>query len=263
MPQARSWKDKKVCNMKEHFNPSRTPAAPLKTGFREGILPLGGLVGITAVLVAIFAISLHFGSSMEPIIPPHVDDGETVDPNPLRLAFMLTAFAAAFIFAYFAEKAGKQGKTYAAYWLGFTGGTLIWQSVGEASWHFSLPCEDFLICFTHLESSASLWLVLLTTVLLAYCAKRRAFGWGAWIFILTFVGHWFTHFAQIGTFPLVSKLMEEGQWYVITGSVLGISTTLAALWLNFFAARTTKARLCSCLLLYFGLGIIVTGVGGV
>lgn len=38
---------------------------------------------------------------------------------------------------------------------------------------------------------------------------------------------------------------------------------LAALYLNFFAARTRQARLCCCLMLYFGIGIIVTGVSGI
>ena len=203
--------------MREHFTPSKTPTAPWRTGLREGVLPILGLLGITAVLVGIFYLFLHIGESMEPVVPPHVDDGETVDPNPMRLAFVLLAFAAAFVFAYFAERSGQAGRTWPAFWLGYTGGTLLWQSVGEGSWHFSLPCEDFLICFTHLESSAS---------------------------------------------PLVSRIMEEGEWYVITGAAVGITTCLVALWLNFFAARHTKARLCCSLLLYFGIGVIATGVGG-
>lgn len=248
--------------MREHFTPSKTPTVPWRTGLREGVLPILGLLGITAVLVGIFYLFLHIGESMEPVVPPHVDDGETVDPNPMRLAFVLLAFAAAFVFAYFAERSGQAGRTWPAFWLGYTGGTLLWQSVGEGSWHFSLPCEDFLICFTHLESSASLWLVLLTILFIAYCAHRRAFGWGAWVFILSFVGNWFGHFVQIGTFPLVSRIMEEGEWYVITGAAVGIMTCLVALWLNFFAARHTKARLCCSLLLYFGIGVIATGVGG-
>lgn len=248
--------------MQVHFSFSKTPAAPWKTDLREGVLPLAGLVCITLLLVLVFALCLHFGGLMDPVLPPHIDDGEEVDPNPLRLVFMLSGFCLSFVFAWLAERNAKQGRTWPAFWWGYAGGTLIWQSVGEASWHFSLPCEDFLVCFAHLESSSSLWLVLMTTALLVYCAKRKAFGWGVWIFVLSFVGNWFGHFIQIGTFPLVSRWLEEGEWYVITGAAVGITTSLLALWLNFFAARTTKARLCCCLLLYFGLGVIVTGVGG-
>ncbi|MBQ9661477.1 MAG: hypothetical protein IJV37_09540 [Bacteroidales bacterium] len=248
--------------MREHFSLSKTPVVPWRTGLREGIFPLAGILGITIGLVAVFYLFLHLGARMAPVVQPHVDDGELVDPNPLRLVFVLAGFVASLVFFRYAELAGNQGRIWPAFWLGYAGGTLIWQSVGEASWHFGLPSEDFLICFVHLESSASLWLVLMTTALLVYCAHRRAFGWGAWVFILSFVGNWFGHFVQIGTFPLVSRLMEEGDWYVITGTAVGIPVCLLALWLNFFAARTTKARLCCCLLLYFGIGIIVTGVGG-
>ena len=233
-----------------------------KLAFREGIVPILGLIGITGILVAIFYLCLKLGQGMGFVIPPHVDDGEEVDPNPLRLGFMIVGFAISMLLAYLADKKGQEGKIYPAFWLGYTGGTLIWQSVGEASWHFSLPCGDFLICFAHLESGASLWLVLMTAILLAYCYRRRAFGWGAWVFILTFVGNWFGHFIQIGTYPLVSQLMEEGEWYMIVGAAIGLTTVAAALWLNFRKANSIKQRLLCCLMLYFGIGIIVTGVGG-
>ena len=49
---------------------------------------------------------------------------------------------------------------------------------------------------------------------------------------------------------------------MITGWTFGLLTIAVALVLNFFAARTTKARLCCALLAYFGLGILVTGVAG-
>lgn len=233
-----------------------------KTALREGVLPLLGLLGITGVLVLIFYLCLYLGHDMNSVIPPHIDDGEEVDPNPLRLVFMIVGFAVSMVLAYMADRKGQEGKIYPAFWLGYTGGTLIWQSVGEASWHFSLPCGDFLICFAHLESGASLWLVLMTAILLAYCYRRKAFGWGAWVFILSFVGNWFGHFIQIGTYPLVSALMEEGHWYMLVGATVGILTVLAALWLNFRKASGTKEHLLCCLMLYFGIGIITTGVGG-
>ena len=67
---------------------------------------------------------------MEPVIPIHVDDGETVDPNPLRLTFMISAFIMAFVLAVVADRKGKQGRTLPAFWWGYAAGTLLWQSVG-------------------------------------------------------------------------------------------------------------------------------------
>ena len=32
----------------------------------------------------------------------------------------------------------REGKILPAFWLGYTGGTLLWQSTGECAWHFSI-----------------------------------------------------------------------------------------------------------------------------
>ena len=235
----------------------------MKQSWKEGVLPIAGIIGITAGLVLIFYAFLIIGREMAPVFPVHVDDGEFVDPNPMRLTFSLLAFVLSFFLAAWAEKKGSRGEIWPAFWIAYTGGTLLWQGVGECSWHFGFRGPDYLICFVHLESSASLFLVLMTTALLIYCAKKKAFGWGVWVFVLTFIGNWFGHFVQIGTYPIVHTLMEESSWYKITGAGFGIPTTLLALYLNFRKARSTQEHLCCCLLLYFGIGIIVTGVAGI
>ncbi|MBO4489702.1 MAG: hypothetical protein J5741_08640 [Bacteroidales bacterium] len=234
------------------------PLPSARQALREGLLPIVGILLITGVLVALFALSLHFGSDMKPIIDPHYDDGELVDPNPMRFVFMLTAFVAAFVFAAFADRSGMMK----AFWLGYTGGTLLWQSTGECAWHFSIPTEEYIMCFPHIEGASAVIMVIVCTVLLVYCLRRRAFSWGVWIFVLSFIGNWFGHFIQIGSYPLVHRIMEETSWFVITGWTFGLASITVALVLNFFAARTTKARLCCALLAYFGLGILVTGVAG-
>ena len=220
-------------------------------------------MAITGILVAIFAMFIHFGSGMEPVVPPHLDDGEAVDSSPTRLAFMCLAFVSAFFFAWLACKKGREGKLLPAFWLGYTGGTLLWQSTGECAWHFSIVSEDYLMCFPHIEGASALILVIVTSILLVYCYRRNAFDWGVWVFVLSFIGNWFGHFVLIGTYPLVSGLMEEEVWFRGAGLSIGLATVLTALVLNYHAARTRQARLCCCLMLYFGIGIIVTGVSGI
>ena len=249
--------------MKDHFTFSRTAHAPARVIVKETILPLGGIIVITGILVAIFALCLHWGSGLEPVIPIHVDDGETVDPNPLRLAFMITAFLLAFPLAYVADRKGKSGKTLPAFWIGYCAGTLLWQSVGECAWHFSIQEEEYLMCFPHIEGASAIFMVIITTILLVYCYRRRAFTWGVWVFVLSFVGNWFGHFVMIGTYPLVHFLMDEDVWFKGAGAILGTLTCISAVLLSVYAARDTKARLCCCLMLYFGIGIIITGVTGI
>ena len=119
------------------------------------------------------------------------------------------------------------------------------------------------MCFPHIEGASAIFLVIITTILLVYCYKQQAFSWGVWVFVLSFVGNWFGHFVLIGTYPLVHTMLEEEVWFKGAGAVLGTLTCLAAILLEIYAARDTKARLCCCLMLYFGIGIIVTGVTGI
>ena len=247
----------------KHFEFMGKPVASRQDIVRDGVLPIGGILVITAVLVGLFALFLHLGSGMEPVIPIHMDDGETVDPNPMRLVFMLSAFVLAFILAYVADRKGKAGKTMPAFWFGYAAGTLLWQSVGECAWHFSIQEDEYLMCFPHIEGASAIFLVILTTILVVYCYRRRAFTWGVWVFLLSFVGNWFGHFALIGTYPIVHELMEEEVWFRDSGAILGGLTCIGALLLDIYAARDKKARLCCCLMLYFGIGMIVTGVCGI
>lgn len=228
---------------------------------KEVLLPLAGLVGITAGLVALFYLFLFIGKNMPPVIPPHMDDGEIVDPNPMRLAYMIIGFIVSLLLAGLASR--KHKETYPAFWIGFAGGTMLWQSVGECSWHFSIRTEDILMCFPHIEGASALFLVILTTLLVIYAYRHHSFDWGLWVFILSFICNWFGHFFQIGTYPLVSSMMEEGQWFVITGALFGTLTVALACFLGLRYAKSTRARLCCSLLLYMGLGIIVTGMGGI
>ena len=239
------------------------PVATTRAILREGVLPILGILGITVGLVGIFYLCLTLGAGMEPVIPIHVDDGETVDPNPMRMAFMLTGFIIAFVLAYFADRKGKNGRVISSFFTGYAGGTLLWQSVGECAWHFSIESEDYLMCFPHIEGASAIFLVVMTTILLVYCFHRQAFSWGVWVFVLSFVGNWFGHFVLIGTYPLVHTMLEEDVWFKGAGSVLGILTCLGAILFSVHAARDTKARLCCALMFYFGIGIIVTGVAGI
>ena len=246
-----------------HFSLGKKPIIGVREGLKDLLLPLAGVLAITGILVVIFAAFIHFGSGMNPVVPPHLDDGEAVDSSPTRLTFMCLAFVSAFLFGWLACKKGREGNILPAFLLGYTGGTLLWQSTGECAWHFSIVSDDYLMCFPHIEGASALILVIVTSILLVYCYRRNAFDWGVWVFVLSFIGNWFGHFVLIGTYPLMSSLLEEDVWFKSAGLIIGIATILTALYLFFYSAQTKQARLCCCLTLYFGLGIIVTGVSGI
>jgi len=138
------------------FGFSKEPLVGIREGLKDGVFPLAGIMVITGILVAIFALFIHLGSGMEPVVPPHLDDGKAVDSSPTRLAFMCLAFVSAFLFGWLACKKGRKGKILPAFWLGYTGGTLLWQSTGECAWHFSIVSDDYLMCFPHIEGASAL-----------------------------------------------------------------------------------------------------------
>ena len=247
----------------KHFANQLTRRCDARTFGKEVILPAAGLLGITLGLVLLFVAIVYPGKSLPPVIPPHLDDGEMVDPNPMRLVFMLTALLASLILAKVAIRKGEKGLTYPAFWIGYAAGTLLWQSIGECAWHFSIRSDGFLMCFPHLEGASALFLALLFSLLLLHAYRHDSFGWGMWIYLLSFMCNWIGHFVMIGTYPIVASLMEEHTWYIVSGLILGLATCAAALVMGRRSAIDTKARLCCSLLFFMGIGIITTGVGGI
>ena len=64
---------------------------------------------------------------------------------------------------------------------------------------------------------------------------------------------------MIGTYPFVEGQMDEHLWHLISGLVFGLGACI----LGQRHALDTKARLCCSMLFYMGIGIIVTGAGGI
>ena len=245
-----------------HFRISKQPIASLRDGLKDGVWPLVGIIVITGILVAIFALVIHLGKGMNPVAPIIPEAGEPIDPSPARLVLLFFTFVAAFIFGWLALKKGRDGKILPAFLLGYTGGTLLWQSVGECALHFSIVSGKYMTRLPDIEGASASMLVVLTVILLIYCYRRNAFDWGAWVFVLSFVGNWFGHFVLIGTYPLVGGLLEMQVWFKVAGLVIGLATVFTSLFLFFYSARSRQARQCCCLMLYFGIGILVTGVVG-
>ncbi|MCR4664577.1 MAG: hypothetical protein K5660_04335 [Paludibacteraceae bacterium] len=244
-----------------HFHWTRQPRCTRWQWWSDVAVPLIYIILITIGLVGIFALCLYLGRDMRPVIQPHYDDGEKVDPNPMRLVFMVIAFVVAFVCAYLSDK--KKSELLPSFLLAYAGGTLLWQSTGECAWHFSIPTEDYIMCFPHIEGASSVIMVVIVSILLAYCYRRHAFSWSVWIFVLSFIGNWFGHFVQIGSYPIVASTLEEGQWYIWTGSVIGGLSAVMSVMMSIYCASTKKARLCCALMLYFALGIVLTGVTGI
>ena len=75
---------------------------------------------------------------------------------------MIAAFFGSLICAAISSHLCKDEKnTVKSFWISIASGTLLWQSVGECSWHFGLKCENRYLSFVHIENGSSLFLLIL------------------------------------------------------------------------------------------------------
>ncbi len=92
-----------------HFTKESSVKCDRRTWAKEVLLPVCGLLGITLGLVLLFAAVVFPGKTLPPVIPPHLDDGEMVDPNPLRLAFMCVGLVVSLLLAGISIRKGEKG----------------------------------------------------------------------------------------------------------------------------------------------------------
>ena len=248
----------------EHFNfTEKNSRFNVKAGLKEGIIPALIQFVILAFVIIEFSVFIGSGNGLPNVIPSVLNGGEPTNPNIVRLVYMIAAFLVSLICAAVSSHLCTDKKnTVKSFWMSIAGGTLLWQSVGECSWHFGLKCENDYLNFAHIENSSSLFLLILFILLLGYCARRKAFNWGIGIFLFTFLINWGGHFIQIGTYPLASEWFSEDAWFRYIGLSAGIPGILFSLYCIFRAAKDNKGRLFSSILLYTSACMIFTGVNG-
>ena len=65
------------------------------------------------------------------------------NPTLGRLVFGIAAIVLGLFFPRTASKAAEKNKHYASSFLGFAAGILLWQFIGEISWHYSIVGVHF------------------------------------------------------------------------------------------------------------------------
>ena len=97
-------------------------------------------------------------------------------PTVGRPAFGIAALLIWFIFTFVASKSASKDKHYASSFFGFAAGILLWQFIGEISWHYSVGG----VHFVPLESVTTFPLACLFIILLIYGKKYHSFEGGVW-----------------------------------------------------------------------------------
>ena len=219
----------------------------------EYLLPLLVEFLILVVCIQAFYLCYELGPMVED--PTQVGDAQT-KPTVGRLAFGITAQILWFVFTFVASKAAKKEKDYLSSFLGFTAGILLWQFIGEISWHYSVGE----VHFVPLENVTILPVACLFIMLLIYGKKHHSFDWGVWCMLLSFAFNWMGHYIMEGTYPFVESLIDQHTWYVGSSMVSGVGVLIYSIVFLLFRANTRRGRILASMLTYISIAVIAFGI---
>lgn len=236
--------------------------------FKYFILPTMIQFSVLFLIIMMFVFFIGRGNGAPMLMPSFIVDGEDTDPNLARFLYMIVAVIAAsvlFLISSGLPKSHGAGTVTRKFWFSTAGGILLWQSIGECSWHFGIPyveAEKGFILLPHLESAAGLPMFILFLLLYFALNRSDSSDFSVRILLLSFICNWYGHISMIGTYPFVCTFMEIDAWYKLSGILIGSLTSLLVLLKLRKKDISTENLYTLSLVFYAGLGIIAMGLRG-
>ena len=177
--------------------------------WKDRFLPSIMLIVVTAVVFAAF----YFVKSLNDQMICQIAEvaGEETDPTAGRLICCLLFFAVSVSLAVIADRKWKAApeKVMRCWLPAVMGGTLLWTSVGECSWHFGFHVmnEEGVLSYASLpriECIQGIPFFILSVLLYAACCKKMGFPLAA--YVLAFLGNWYGHLCMIALYPIARQL---------------------------------------------------------
>ena len=197
----------------------------VKSIFKDGILPFA--IMLITMLLSIVLFRITRASNTTEFQASFDVAGEETNPTFGRLSYLIVSFVLSMIFVITAYKLHKRNSDslILPWTLGVTGGTMLWQCIGESMWHFGLTImndegELGFANFPRIESIQGLPFLIL--VLILFFSMRTKLGFGVASWLVAFLGNWVGHFVMIGTFPIAMALGYTGDmasWYRLSGLI--------------------------------------------
>ncbi|MBR2787376.1 MAG: hypothetical protein IKD76_07890 [Clostridia bacterium] len=241
-------------SIKDNSSPSR-----IKTGLKNGIVPF--IIMCTTMVLSIVLFRIF--RAMNGTVIQEVSEvaGEETNPTVGRLIYCGLSFVLSFILVTTAHRLYKKNKDslILPWTLAVTGGTMLWQSIGESLWHFGLTIvndegEASFANFPRIECMQGLPFIILTIILFFTMHKELGFAVTSWL--AAFIGNWFGHIIMIGTYPIALALgytSDMVSWYRTVGIVSSITFGITGLVLMFGnTKRETKYLASTCLFIAYG-----------
>ena len=224
---------------------------------REYALPTLLQFGVLFLAIAVHGFFIELGPMLQPVTEV---GGELTSPTAGRFSYMLAALTCGLILACLNREFPRKGpaRDGIAFWRGIAAGTLLWQSIGEDSWHFGALLDGRALQFVRLESASSLFMLIGFAALL-FCIRNRA-NFGMRVTMLCFFYNWLGHFVMIGTYPFASPWLAERAWNLLSGGIVGAVLAICGLYRGIRRAESVWERLLASMMTYIGLGIIALAI---
>lgn len=254
---------KKVLTPEEKAERKALRRSLAKLGFREGIVPFFIQMGILVLVILEFAFVIAAdGNAHLSWVPDLVENGRVInDPNIVRFIYMFAAIPGAFLLVYWSLRIPDSKK---AFWPALIAGILVWQSVGECSWHFGIWDSETFLFFPKIEGPQGSVLLLAAIPILLYVMTRKEVPFAFRIFLLSFLCNWASHWLILGIGPMWPETLRyhnPKKWPKIVGIVIGMHGTIM-LVIRTLKAKSTEERLTLSVLLYTFFGMFVEGTFG-
>ena len=153
-------------------------------------------------------------------------------------------------------ESSKENRHYASSFWGFTAGILLWQFIGEITWHYSIGG----VHFVPFESATTFPVACLFILLLVYGKKHHSFDWGIWCMLLSFAFNWMGHYVMEGTYPFVASLADRHTWYIGASLVSGACGFVYSIVFLLFRVKTRRGRILASMLTYISIGVTAFGL---
>ena len=219
----------------------------------EYLLPLFAEFTILVLCLIPFRLVKALGPMIE---EPALVGEEMTKPAAGRLGYGIFAMVMWFVFSWIASKAADKDKHYTSSFLGFTAGILLWQFIGEISWHYSIGG----VHFVPFESVTTFPLACLFILLMIYGKKHHSFDWGIWCMLLSFAFNWMGHYVMEGTYPFVASYVDQHTWYIGASLVAGILGFIFSILYLLFRVKTRRGRILASMITYISIGVMAFGM---
>lgn len=209
---------------------------------------------IFASLMIIFLIVMKTSPTM--IQEPRLVGDEMSNPTIGRLIYGIISFIGFIICSIYASKTTDENDSTKPFWFGYIAGILLWQSVGEISWHYYVGR----INFAPLENITSFPFLVIILMIFIYGKKHHSFSWGIWCVFATFMCNWLGHYISIGIYPFVENFVSSRTWNVYSSIICGSLFFIASIRYLLYRAKTNRGRILASLFSFMALATVFLGI---